>query len=463
MPEMDPRRELSLLVNSSYPIICLETWEEARAEAILAGVAQDLQTPLYEWAVTTGLARSGGKAIYNSQEPAQALATISTITGEGLFLLKDFHKYLDQDVIVRKLRDLAQEFRRARRAIVISSPVVKIPIELEKDTTRFALGFPGEAELGQLAGATVRELMASQHMKNELPPGQMPALVHSLRGLTLDEARRILTQSILGKSCIDTTTIEAVQEAKTQLVKDQGIIEFVKPESGLSSVGGLVRLKAWLEKRRGAFSREAERFGLDPPKGILIFGVQGCGKSLCAKAVAREWNLALLKFDTSQLLEKYIGESEKNLRKSLQVAEAVAPSVLWIDEIEKMFPHAALTSDADGGLSLRLFGTFLTWMQEKTSPVFIVATSNDISALPPEFLRKGRFDELFFVDLPDAGQRQTIFSIHLAKHQQDPAKFDLAQLAQASEGFSGAEIEEAVKSAFIPPLTRKRPFPPPCC
>lgn len=458
MPDQDPRRELALLVNSTYPIIYMETWEEARAVAILESVAEDLRVPFYEWAVTTGLARAGGAPIYNTHEPAQVLATVTTLTGEGLFLLKDFHKYLDQDVIVRKLRDLTQEFRRAGRTIIITAPVVNIPVELEKDTARFSLSFPGEAELGQLVGATVRELMGSQHLKNSLSPGQVPALVHSLRGLTLDEARRILTQAILGNSCLNTTTIEAVQEAKTQLVKDQGTIEFVKPESGLGSVGGLAHLKAWLEKRRAAFSREAEQFGLDPPKGILIFGVQGCGKSLCAKAVAREWNLALLKFDASQLLEKYIGESEKNLRKSLLVAEAVAPAVLWIDEIEKIFPHAALTSDADGGLSLRLFGTFLTWMQEKKSPVFIVATSNDISALPPELLRKGRFDEVFFVDLPDAEQRQTIFSLHLAKHQADPAAFDLPQLAAASEGFSGAEIEEAVKSALYSAFDRKVPL-----
>jgi len=458
MPDLDPRHELALLVNSSYPIICVETWEEARASAILAGVAEDLQVPSYEWAVTTGLARAGGAAIYNTQEPAQALASISTITGDGLFLLKDFHKYLDQDVIVRKLRDLTQEFRRARRAIIITSPAVSIPIELEKDAARFTLGLPGEAELSQLAGVTLRELMGRQHLRNALPPGQMPTLVRSLRGLTLDEARRILTQSILARSCLDLTTLEAVYEAKTQLVKDQGLIEFLKPESGMGAVGGLTRLKAWLEKRRAAFSREAERFGLDPPKGILIFGVQGCGKSLCAKAVAREWNLALLKFDASRLLEKYIGETEKNMRKSLQVAEAVAPAVLWIDEIEKMFPHAALTSDADGGVSLRLFGAFLTWMQEKKSPVFLVATSNDISALPPEFLRKGRFDELFFVDLPDAEQRQQIFAIHLAKHRQDPKQFDIRALATASVNFSGAEIEEAVKSALYSAFERKGPL-----
>lgn len=458
MSDQDPRRELALLVNSAYPIIYMETWEEARAAAILEDVAEDLRVPLYAWAVTTGLARAGGAPIYNTHEPAQALATVSTLTGDGLFLLKDFHKYLDQDVIVRKLRDLTQEFRRERRSIIITSPVVNIPIELEKDAARFSLGLPGEAELSPLTVATVRELMGKYHLKNELHSAQMPALVRSLRGLTLDEARRILTQSILEKSSLDIGTIELVQEGKTKLVKDQGVIEFLKPEAALGSVGGLGRLKGWLEKRRAALSPEGARFGLDPPKGILIFGVQGCGKSLCAKAVAREWNLALLKFDTSRLLEKYIGESEKNLRKSLQVAEAVAPAVLWIDEIEKMFPSAALSSDVDGGLSMRLFGTFLTWMQEKKSPVFIVATSNDVSSLPPEFLRKGRFDELFFVDLPDAKERQTIFSIHLARRQEDPAKFNLLQLAEASAGFSGAEIEEALKSALYSAFDQKAPL-----
>lgn len=458
MLEQDPRRELALLVNSANPIIYLETWEEPRAAAILEGVAEDLGVPLYEWAVTTGLARAGGAAIYHSQDPAQALAAISTIHGDGLFAFKDFHKYLEQDVIVRKLRDLAQEFRRARRAIILVSPVVTIPIELEKDTARISLGLPSEAEIDLLVKTTLREMVGGRHLPNDLPAAQMPALVRSLRGLTLDEAHRVLTQAVLEKSRLDASTLDGVHLAKAQLIKDQGVIEFLQPEAGLDSVGGLERLKAWLEKRRAAFSPEAERFGLDPPKGIMIFGVQGCGKSLCAKAVAREWSLALLRFDTSRLLDKFIGESERNLRQSLQVAEAVAPVVLWIDEIEKMFPHAALSSDADGGLTLRLFGGFLTWMQEKKSPVFIVATSNDISALPPEFLRKGRFDELFFVDLPTPGQRASIFSIHLVAHRQNPANFDLDQLAEASANFSGAEIEEAVKSALYSAFDGKSPL-----
>ena len=458
MANHDPQKELALLVNSDYPLIFLETWEESRATEILGLVAEDLGVPLYVWSVTTGLGRAGGPPIYNSQEPAQALATITTLPGDALFLLKDFHKYFDQDVIVRKLRDLTAQFRQARRSIVISSPVANVPVELEKDVIHFSLGLPTLSELSNLVSMTIRELMGKYRIKNDLPSDQMPGLLNSLRGLTLDEARRIFTQAVLDGYRIDSGTLERVRDAKGNLIKDQGLIEFMKSEDSALSIGGLNHLKAWLEQRRNALTPEAARFGLEPPKGILIFGVQGCGKSLCAKVLAREWNLTLLKFDASRLMDKYIGESEKNLRKSLQVAEAVAPCILWIDEIEKMFPAAALTSDADAGLSMRIFGAFLTWMQEKKAPVFIVATSNDISSLPPEFLRKGRFDELFFVDLPAAEERKTIFAIHLARHKQDPSKFDLSKLAAASEGFSGAEIEGAVTSSLYAAFNQKTPL-----
>ncbi len=451
----DARKELALLVDSHYPIIYLDTYEEGRATEVLGLVAQDLNIPFYIWSATEGLARGGGAPMYNTQEPAQVLAQMSGMEGDGLFLLKDFHKYLGQDIIGRKLRDLSQDFRRARRSIVISAPVDSVPVELEKDVARFTLGLPDEAELTQFVVATVREIMASNRIKNQLTQDEMLDLVRALGGLTRQEARRVLTQAVLEKMSFDAATIDLIHQAKSALIKDQGVLEFLKVEQGLDSVGGLVNLKAWLAKRRGALTPEAARFGLDPPKGILILGVQGCGKSLCAKAVAREWNMQLLKFDTSSLYEKYVGESEKNLRKSLHVAEAVAPCVLWIDEIEKMFPQASLHSEADGGLSVRIFGTFLTWLQEKSASVFVVATSNDISILPPEFLRKGRFDEIFFVDLPGTEERKTIFSIHLRKRKQDPARFDLAALAAASEGFSGAEIEQAVASALYTAFSGK--------
>lgn len=448
MSIQDARKELGLLVNSQYPIIYLETWEEARATEVLGFVAQDLTLPLYVWTVTTGLARAGGAPIYNTLEPIQVLAEMSGMEGDGLFLLKDFHKYLDEDIIVRKIRDLTAQFRRARRSMIISAPVVDLPIELEKDTARFSLGLPDETELGQLAVVTVRDLMEKHRIQNELTQDQMPGVVRALRGLTRDEARRVLTQAVLGNSRFDLGTIDHIREAKSKLVKDQGVLEFIELDQGFDSVGGLARLKAWLQKRRGALTPEGVRFGLAPPKGMLIMGVQGCGKSLCAKAAAKEWNLQLLRFDSSSLFEKFVGESEKNLRKSLQVAEAVAPSALWIDEIEKMFPRAGASSESDGGLSVRIFGTFLTWMQEKKAAVFVVATSNDISVLPPELLRKGRFDEIFFVDLPGPDERKTIFAIHLTRRKQDTARFDVARLSAAAEGFSGAEIEQAITSAL---------------
>ena len=458
MSTRDARREIALLVNSHYPIIFLETWEEMRATEILTQVAGDLSLPLYDWTLSQGMARLGGAPIYNTQEPVQVLTQINSLDSDGLYLLKDFHKVLNQDIVVRKLRDIAEKFRRARRAIFISAPTVVVPVELEKDVARFALSLPDEQELSELTATTLRDLQRQYKIQLSLPPGQGPLVARALGGLTNQEARRVLTQSVLEKMKLDSGTLDLIRAAKAGLVRDQGVLEFMDSPDGLKSVGGLARLKSWLQMRRGALTPEGQRFGLEPPRGVLILGVQGCGKSLCAKAVAREWNMQLLKFDSSSLFDKYIGESEKNLHKSLQIAEAVAPAVVWIDEIEKMFPNAALHSEVDGGLSMRIFGTFLTWLQEKKSPVFVVATSNDISALPPELLRKGRFDEIFFVDLPTLEERETIFEIHLTRRKQDVSKFDLKRLAATSEGFSGAEIEQAISSGLYTAFSSKVPL-----
>lgn len=455
MTGQDARKEIALLVNSRYPIIYLETWEESRATEILRLVAHDLGLNLYVWTLTQGLSRAGGAPIYNTREPIQALTEILGVEGDAIYLLKDFHKHLEDQVVARKLRDLAFVFRRARRSIVISAPVVTIPVELERDTARFHLGLPDDLELTQLVQTTVSELAANHHIRRDLPEDQRPNLARALRGLTLEEARRVLTQAVLASLSLDAGTLDRLHEGKSQLIKNQGVLEFLRVEGGLDSIGGLARLKAWLARRRDALTPAAVRYGLEPPKGILILGVQGCGKSLCAKAVAREWGMQLLKFDCSALFDKYVGESERNLRKSLQVAEAVAPSVLWIDEIEKMFPLAALRAEADAGLSARIFGSFLTWLQEKKAPVFVVATSNDVSSLPPELLRKGRFDEIFFVDLPDLEARKTIFAIHLRGHQQSPEGLDIDALAQAAQGFSGAEIQQAVTSALYAAFAKK--------
>ena len=455
MTGQDARKEIALLVDSRYPIIYLETWEESRATEILRLVAHDLGVNLYVWTLTQGLGRAGGAAIYNTREPIQALTEILGVEGDAIYLLKDFHKHLEDQVVVRKLRDLALAFRRARRSIVISAPVVNIPVELERETARFHLGLPDEQELTQLVRGTAADLAANHHLRGELPEDQLPPLARALRGLTLEEARRVFTQAVLAGLSFDAGMLDRLYDGKSQLVKNQGVLEFLKVEGGLDSIGGLARLKAWLARRRDALTPEAARYGLEPPRGILILGVQGCGKSLCAKAVAREWGMQLLKFDCSTLFDKYVGESERNLRKSLQVAEAVAPSILWIDEIEKMFPQAALHSESDAGLSARIFGSFLTWLQEKKAPVFVVATSNDVSSLPPELLRKGRFDEIFFVDLPDLEARKTIFGIHLKGHMRGPEGLDVDALAAAAQGFSGAEIQQAVTSALYAAFAKK--------
>ncbi len=455
MTGQDARKEIALLVNSRYPIIYLETWEESRATEILRLVAHDLGLSFFVWTLTEGLSRGGGAPIYNTREPIQVLASIPGVDGDAIFLLKDFHKHLEDQVVVRKLRDLAQAFRRERRSIIISAPVAVTPVELEREIALFHLGLPDEQELAVLVRKTASDLAANHHLRGDLPEDRITHLARALRGLTLEESRRVLTQAVLASLSFDAGVMDRLSEGKSQLVKNQGVLEFLNVERGMDSIGGLARLKAWLASRRNALTPEAARFGLEPPRGILILGVQGCGKSLCAKAVAREWGMQLLKFDCSNLFDKYVGESERNLRKSLQVAEAVAPSVLWIDEIEKMFPQAALRAEADAGLSARIFGSFLTWLQEKKAPVFVVATSNDVSSLPPELLRKGRFDEIFFVDLPDLETRKIIFAIHLRDHKAGPEGFDLATLAGAAEGFSGAEIQQAVSSALYAAFARK--------
>ena len=449
MSVQDARKELALLVNSQYPIIYLETWEETRATEILGLVAQDLAVPFYIWTITGGLFRAGGAPIYNTQEPIQVLAEISGMEGDALFLLKDFHKHLDDGVIVRKLRDLTQLFRRARRSILISSPVVNLPVELEKDTARFLLGLPEDSEMNQLVVATVRDLLEKYRFQNLLAQDQLPEVVRSLRGLTRDEARRVLTQAILEGSRFDLGTLDHIREAKNGLIKDQGVLEFLEPPAGLDAVGGLARLKAWLGKRRGALTPEAARFGLEPPKGILVMGVQGCGKSLCAKAVATLWRLPLLRLDVGRVFSDLVGSSERNVREAIKVAESVAPCILWVDEIEKAFAGTQSSAFSDAGTSARVFGTFLTWLQEKEAPVFVIATANNIHLLPPELLRKGRLDDIFFVDLPTRAERGTVFAIHIRRRGRDPAQFDFDKLAAASEGFSGAEIEQAVISALF--------------
>ncbi len=460
MPTPDKRDELRLLINSRHPIIAVETSEESRVEELLAQVAGELDIPFYTWSVTSGMSRRGtDQAMYDTEDPDKALHNISLIRGDGIFLLRDFVRYLEQDRILRRMREIAGKFREMRRSIILSAPVLKIPPELEDDAVLFHLALPDATLLLKVT----QEVLASCQVSNskfrmELDMASTRQLAQNLAGLTLDEARRTLAKCLFARGKADAKLVTEVLEAKRASLKQEGVLEYLKTEASFADVAGMNGLKEWLRKRRGAFTPEGKQFGLDPPKGVLITGVQGCGKSLCARAVAGEWELQLARLDAGALYDKYIGESEKRLRKSLEVAEQLAPLVLWIDEIEKGFAATSSSADVDAGLTQRILATLLTWLQDRKSAVFLVATSNNISALPPELLRKGRFDEIFFVDLPEAAARVELFRIHLQRRGRDAAKFDLPALAAACDGFSGAEVEQVIVAGMYSAFSAKLPL-----
>ena len=455
-PKPNKRDELRLLVNSHHPIITVETTEEERVEQMLAQIGLELDVPVYNWSVTKGLARFHGEPLYHTDDPDQALANIAIIAGDAIFLLKDFARYCENDKICRRLRELAENFRKARRSIVITGASVQVPPDIDGDAIPFQIGLPDTEELLSGVRQTLAELNRDSHIVVSLDPMAMQQAAQALAGLTKEEAIRTLRMCVLSRGKGDAGVLEDLLEAKRNALRGEGLLETVRRDASFSDIAGLQRLKDWLAKRKSALTAEGRRFGLEPPKGILITGVQGCGKSLAAKAVAGEWEFELARLDAGALYDKFVGESEKKLRKGLELAQKMAPVVLWIDEIEKAFASAGSSGDADAGLSQRLLATLLTWMQDRESGVFLAATSNNISALPPEMLRKGRFDEIFFVDLPSQAVRQALFTLHLKKRGRDPAAFDLAKLAAASDGFSGAEIEQAIASGLYTAFAAKQ-------
>ena len=448
--------ELRLLINSRHPILTVETPEEERLEALLTDVAMELGVPLYEWSVTTGLSKAKGAPLYNSDSPEQAVANIALIQGDGIFLLKDFARYCDNDKICRRLRDMAEKFRTVRRSIVLTAAKMELPADLEADALPFQLGLPEAEDLLPGIKQVLSELNREQSISVTLDVAAMTQLAQNLLGLPEEEALRALRKSVLARGKADAGLLDAVLETKRETLKTEGLIETVRRDASFVDVAGLRHLRDWIGKRKSALTPEGRRFGLVPPKGVLITGVQGCGKSLAARAVAGEWGFELARLDAGALYDKYVGESERRLHKALELAQKLAPLVLWIDEIEKAFASAGSSGDADAGLSQRLLATLLTWMQDRESGVFLAATSNNITVLPPEMLRKGRFDEIFFVDLPNAEVRGALFALHLKKRGRDASGFDLAKLAAASEGFSGAEIEQAIVSALYTAFNAKQ-------
>lgn len=519
----DTLDRLKLLINSSTPIVVIETSEETLAVNLVRTACAQLNMAAFEWSIADGLLRSASNAvpeapkgvaaradqssswtqvgrgqtqarsvlspgsgeaerlmraimsgsnqpepapvmassnaIYNTHDPAQALANMEAMTVEAVFILKDFHRHMDDPIVVRRLRDVGQKFATNRRTVIITAPEITVPPELAKLVEYFDLPLPDRERLREIVHETFTRLSKTYTLKLQLDAKGVDAIAANLRGLTEEEAERAISQALVTRYALCPESITDVLEAKKQLLRHSGMVEFIEASENMAGVGGLENLKHWLAQRRGAWEDAAREFGLEPPKGMIVLGVQGCGKSLCARAVAGEWKLPLVKFDTSAVYDKYIGETEKRIRKVFQVAEGIAPCVLWIDELEKVFAGSGPDSaSADAGVSSRLLGAFLSWMQDRKAPVFVAATSNNVTVLPPELIRKGRFDELFFVDLPNQAERKQILAIVLARRKRKPEDFDLERVSGAASGYSGAEIDAAVQGALYVAYSEKSPL-----
>jgi ATP-dependent 26S proteasome regulatory subunit len=460
-PATSPRfiREVDVLIRARYPLVYLVSWEEVRVDAHLGELSRAHGRSHYEWTVTSGLRKtSGGRSVaplQDSQEPGKVLQAIAEITEPALVVLKDFHPYLDHPPVVRALRDLAHWLKSTATTVVLLSPCLVIPNDLEKEISVVDVPLPTFEELVALLRDIVGVVRKGKKASVDLTREQAEALVRAAMGLTLSEAENAFAKAIASDGRLDVSDVELVQDEKRQVIRKSGMLEFFPPEQRLEQVGGLDNLKQWLGRRTTAFGEEARRFGLPEPRGVLLLGVQGCGKSLTAKAIAAHWRLPLVRLDVGRLYSGLVGSSEENLRKAIRVAESVAPAVLWIDELEKGMSGSSGAGANDTGVTQRIFGGLLTWLQEKTAPVFVVATANRIDALPPELLRKGRFDEIFFVDLPSANEREEIFRIHLRRKSRDPAGFDVQELAAVSVDFSGSEIEQAIVSGLYDAFAEK--------
>jgi SpoVK/Ycf46/Vps4 family AAA+-type ATPase len=454
---MNDLHDLTVIIKSRFPIVVVETHEEPRVLSLLERVANLEGLALFTWAVTSGIKRVGRvEAIPQTSEPTEALRHIDKTPQNGVYVMLDAHPYLQDPVNLRLIREIALDYAKVARTLVFLSPRVELPPELARMSARF--------ELSVLDLAGVRQLIKEEAELWRSSAGGEPlrgqrevvdAIAQHLAGMSVEDARRLIRQAIRDDNRLTRDDVGRILKFKHQSLAAQSLLRLELETGSFADVGGLNGMKRWLELRRKPFIGEAQ--GLEPPRGILLLGVQGSGKSLAAKAVAGVWGVPLLALDFGALYNKFFGETERNLREALASAQAMAPCVLWMDEIEK-----GVASDdsggADGGVSRRVLGTLLTWMAERKRRVFLVATANDISRLPPELVRKGRFDEIFFVDLPDARTRMEIFRIHLQRRNVVPDELDLSRLVSESEGFSGAEIEQAVVSSLYEARALAKPL-----
>jgi adenylate kinase family enzyme len=463
-----PQQELDVLIRARYPIVYVVSWEEERVERCLRKIADARNKKLFVWTITQGIVRSGAEFSRNkagsssTTDPIAALDAVVDQVEPAIYLFKDFHHFTSGErcnlTVIRKLRDVAHHVRDTYKSIVIVSPEMQIASELSKDITVLEFGLPRPADFSQLLDRIVEDVKDNPQVRISLEGDSRERLLHAARGLTLKEAENVFAKTLVLDGKLDSDDVSVVFSEKQQIIRKSGLLEYYEASDEFAQVAGLTNLKDWLTKRTVAFSDRAARFGLPAPKGVLLLGVQGCGKSLCAKAVSGLWKLPLLRFDLGRMFSSLVGSSEENVRRALQTAESIAPAILWIDEIDKALAGSTSSSGSDGGTASRVFGTLLTWLSEKTSPVFVIATANDISHLPPELLRKGRLDEIFFVDLPLASEREEMFRIHLGRRGRNPDEFDVTELARTCDGFSGAEIEEAIISALFDSFSRQVPL-----
>lgn len=468
-------RELAYLLRARFAYVYITTWEEDRALETIRLIASSPELirttrKVYQWSQVTGFVDAEGKAVHDTRRPVAAISFIRRCEEDALFVLKDFHVFFGIDhrpadfETIRAMRDALPDIKysESMKNVIILSPRTVIPEDMQKEISLFDFPLPDESEIAQALDDMVAD---NAGLRDELGPEGHARLARAALGLTLREAENAFARAIVSRGCLDEESMRVIFEEKNQVIKKTGILEFVSSDLDARDIGGLENLKAWLSKRNNSWSAEARKYNVPAPKGVLITGVPGCGKSLTAKAMSSMWGLPLLKLDLGKIFSGLVGSSEENMRRAISTAEAVAPSILWVDEIEKGLGGVTGPS-GDSGTSQRVFGTFLTWMQEKEAPVFVIATANNIASLPPELLRKGRFDEIFFVDLPTWRERREIFKVHLGKRLKgdfigsqitlDDALLD--HLADRTEGFVGAEIEQVVVSGLYEAFFARRPL-----
>ncbi|MBN1880923.1 MAG: AAA family ATPase [Deltaproteobacteria bacterium] len=445
------------LITARQSLIYVVTWEEGRLQKLLEKLAASMfshPVKFFVWENTVGLTLEG-RSIEETKNPLAAIDYAMTLKENAFFLLKDLHREMrNNPELVRKLRDAYDTLSASYTALFIVSPVLELPFELTKEMTVVDLELPTLEEMAALFDSMANSYAKSRGMKVALSANERDAFIQGVVGLTQDEARNALTKAMLGRQTLDLSALDIVLEEKRQLIRKSGILEFITKKPNIEDIGGLENLKTWLNARTKSLSPDAKKYGLEPPKGFLMTGISGCGKSLTVQAVSSFWNIPLIRLDMNRIYSGVMGSPEETLNTALRTVEAMAPCVLWIDEIEKGI--GSYSGESRDMIVGRIFAMFLTWMQEKEKFVFVAATANEIDMLPPEILRKGRFDEIFFVDLPGISERAQIFSVHLKKRNQDPLNFNVMDFAKATEGYNGSEIEQCVISALFQAFEENR-------